>query len=279
MNATLANWTRGLMALGVAGLAGCASAPQATPQNNAATPAVSVYAAGSLRGALTAIAKDYEARTGQKIALTFGASGLLRERLEKGEPAQVFASADNDHPQRLARQGGWAAATPFVRNTLCALTSEQIDATPATLLATLLRPDVRLGTSTPKADPSGDYTWELFRKAEAVHKGAYAALDAKAIKLVGQTSLPQPPAGRLAYAWLMDEGKADVFLTYCTNAVAAQKQVSRLKVVQIPPELQVGALYGFTVRTSAPPAAAAFGKSLVEPQAQAVFKRFGFGQP
>ena len=61
-----------------------------------------MYAAGSLREALTLIARDYEARTGQAVALTFGASGLLRERIEKGEAAQVFASADMEHPQRLA---------------------------------------------------------------------------------------------------------------------------------------------------------------------------------
>ncbi|MDD2918380.1 molybdate ABC transporter substrate-binding protein [Rhodoferax sp.] len=279
MTATLNTLVRGLMAVGAAGLAGCAAAPQAVPKGAEASPVVAVYAAGSLRGALTAIAKDYEASTGHKIALTFGASGLLRERIEKGEPAQVFASADNDHPQRLARQGGWEPSTVFVRNTLCALTSEQLDATPATLLATLLRPDVRLGTSTPKADPSGDYTWELFHKADGVQNGAYAVLDAKAQKLVGQVSLPQPPTGRLAYAWIMDERKVDVFLTYCTNAVAAQKEVPRLKIVQIPPELQVGALYGFTVRESASTAAAAFAKSLVAPAAQAVFKHFGFGQP
>ena len=64
-----------------------------------------VYAAGSLRDALTEIARDHEARTGQKVVLTFAASGLLRERIEQGAPAQVFASADTKHPQRLANQG------------------------------------------------------------------------------------------------------------------------------------------------------------------------------
>ena len=188
-----------------------------------------VYAAGSLRGAMTDIAKNYEARTGQKIALTFGASGLLREQIEKGGAAQVFASADTDHPQRLAKQGGWRAPQVFARNTLCALTGSDINATPATLLDTLLRPSVRLGTSTPKSDPSGDYTWELFHKAEAIKGGAYATLDGKAVKLVGQSNSPKPPQGRLAYAWIMEQAQVDVFLTYCTNAVAAQKEVPRLK--------------------------------------------------
>ena len=72
-------------------LAGCSAGPAKVPVADAAP--VLVYAAGSLREAFTEIGRDHEARTGQKVALTFGASGLLRERIEKGEPAQVFASA------------------------------------------------------------------------------------------------------------------------------------------------------------------------------------------
>jgi molybdenum ABC transporter molybdate-binding protein len=243
-----------------------------------ATP-IAVYAAGSLRVALTVIAKDFEVSSGQKTALTFGASGLLRERIEKGEAAQVFASADTDHPQRLATKGGWQAPKVFVRNSLCALTNDKLETTPANLLATLLRPDVRLGSSTPKADPSGDYTWEMFRKADALKPGAFATLGTKAQQLVGKVDSPKPPEGRLAYAWIVDKGDVDVFLTYCTNAVAAQQEVPRLKVVQLPPELQVGAAYGFTVRADAPPAAAAFANALLVPKAQAVFSKLGFGQP
>ena len=263
-----------LLALGAAS---CAVAQQLAPASTA-TP-VAVYAAGSLRGALTAIAKDFEASTGQPITLTFGASGLLRERIEKGEAAQVFASADTDHPQRLATSGGWQAPSVFVRNSLCALTSDKLAITPANLLATLLQPNVRLGSSTPKADPSGDYTWEMFHKADVVQPGAYATLERKAHQLVGKVDSPKPPEGRLAYAWIMDQGEVDVFLTYCTKAVAAQREVPRLKVVQLPPELQVGAAYGFTVRADAPSAAVAFASALLAPKAQAVFSQLGFGQP
>ena len=259
-------------------LSGCGSVEQ-VPMLAETSVAVRVYAAGSLREALTVIASEHEARTGQKIELTFGASGLLRERIEKGEAAQVFASADTDHPQRLAAHGGWRAPTVFVRNALCAMTSEQFITTPSTLLATMLRPEVRLGTSTPKADPAGDYAWDLFRKAEGVQAGAYAKLDAKALKLTGGADSPKAPAGRGTYAWVMDTGQADVFLAYCTNAVAAQKEVARLKVVPVPPELQVGVAYGVTVRSAAPPSAVAFAQTLLAPPAQAVFQRFGFAQP
>ena len=37
-----------------------------------------LYAAGSLRDALTEVARQFEAQTGQTVGLTFGASGLLR---------------------------------------------------------------------------------------------------------------------------------------------------------------------------------------------------------
>jgi molybdate transport system substrate-binding protein len=239
---------------------------------------VHLYAAGSLREALTEVARQYEAQTGQKVQLTFGASGLLRERIEKGEPAQVFASADTDHPQRLAQAGGWQAPVLFARNQMCALAAPTLRATSETLLDTLLSPAVRVGTSTPKADPSGDYAWALFRRADAVRPGAYAALDAKALKLSGGPDSPQPPAGRGTYAWLMDEGKADVFLTYCTGAVGAQREVPRLQIVQAPADLQVAASYGLTARQG-DAQAAQLVQYILSPPAQAVLRRVGFGAP
>lgn len=253
-------------------MTGCAM----TEQTAAPLP---VYSAGSLREALTVIAADFEARSGQKVALTFGASGLLRERIEKGEVAQVFASADTDHPQRLAARGSWSTPQVFTRNSLCALTAAHISLSPETLLETLLRPEVRLGTSTPKADPAGDYAWALFRRAEAVRAGSYAALDAKALQLTGGPVSPKAPTGRGTYAWVMDQGQADVFLTYCTNAVAALQEVPRLKIVQVPPELQVGAAYGLTLRSDAPPAARAFVAYVLSEPGQAVLQRYGFGRP
>ena len=271
--------TLAIAATTLAGCVGTATAPGPSGQPSPGAAPVQVYAAGSLREVMTAIAVDHEARTGQSVALTFGASGLLRDRIERGANAQVFASADIEHPQRLANQGGWKAPQVFTRNELCALTSGRINATPATLLATMLQPQVRVGTSTPVADPSGDYAWALFRKAEAVQPGAFATLSAKALKLTGGPESPRPPAGHGTYAWVMAQGQADVFLTYCTNAVAAQKEVPTLKIVQVPPPLQVGAAYGVTVRERAPAAAGAFAQALLAPPAQAVFQRYGFGAP
>ncbi|WP_312784781.1 molybdate ABC transporter substrate-binding protein [Acidovorax temperans] len=274
-------WGVSSLMLGVMVLSGCATQQATTPAQPevAVGDPVQVYAAGSLRDALTEIARDHEARTGQKVVLTFAASGLLRERIEQGAPAQVFASADTKHPQRLANQGQWQAPVVFTRNTLCALAQGTVAVTSDTLLGTMLQPQVRLGISTPKADPAGDYAWALFQKAEALQPGATARLEAKALQLTGGANSAQAPAGRNTYAWVMEQNRADVFLTYCTNAVAARAEVPSLQVVAVPEALQVGAAYGLTVRAGAPAQAQAFAQAVLQPPAQAVFRRLGFAAP
>lgn len=250
-------------------------------KTQAASPPVQVYAAGSLRGALTAIVVDYEKQTGQSIQLTFGASGLMRERIEKGEHVQVFASADTAHPAKLAASGGWQQPQVFVRNTLCALAKDKLVVSSETLLDVMLNPSIRVGSSTPIADPSGDYSWALFRKAETVKPGSYAALDAKALKLTGGPDSPPPPAGKGAYAWTMESNRADLFLLYCTNAVSTVKEVPALKlqIIEIPDNLKIGAAYAFTVSTTASQEAQAFAQQLLSAKAQATFKSYGFGAP
>ena len=274
-------WGVSSLMLGVMVLSGCATQQAATPAQPvvAVGDPVQVYAAGSLRDALTEIARDHEARTRQKVVLTFAASGLLRERIEQGAPAQVFASADTKHPQRLANQGQWQAPVVFTRNTLCALAQGTVAVTPDTLLSTMLQPQVRLGISTPKADPAGDYAWALFQKADALQAGATARLETKALQLTGGAQSAQAPAGRNTYAWVMEQNRADVFLTYCTNAVAARAEVPSLQVVAVPEALQVGAAYGLTVRAGAPAQAQAFAQAVLQPPAQAVFRRLGFAAP
>ena len=274
-------WGVSSLMLGVAVLSGCATRQATTPAQPevAVGDPVQVYAAGSLRDALTEIARDHEARTGQKVVLTFAASGLLRERIEQGAPAQVFASADTKHPQRLANQGQWQAPVIFTRNTLCALAQGAVAVTSDTLLSTMLQPQVQLGISTPKADPAGDYAWALFQKADALQPGATARLEAKALQLTGGANSAQAPAGRNTYAWVMEQNRADVFLTYCTNAVAARAEVPSLQVVAVPEALQVGAAYGLTVRAGAPAQAQAFAQAVLQPPAQAVLRRLGFAAP
>ncbi|NUP87564.1 MAG: substrate-binding domain-containing protein [Burkholderiaceae bacterium] len=88
----------------------------------------------------------------------------------------------------------------------------------------LLDGNVRVGISTPRADPSGDDAFQMFERIESsgtAAAGSAAALEAKAPQLTGGPGSPQPPAGRRIYGMLVDKGKADIFITYCTNATEA----------------------------------------------------------
>jgi ABC-type molybdate transport system substrate-binding protein len=162
---------------------------------------------------------------------------------------------------------------------MCALVRQGIAADPATLLERMLDPGIKLGTSTPKADPSGDYAWEIFKKAEALKAGSFVALENKARQLIGGPSSAPPPPGISAYGALVAEGKADVFLTYCTNAVVATKENASQRIVERPTGLVVGADYGLTVIATAPPAAYRFAMFILSDDGQRILARHGFSAP
>ncbi len=64
----------------------------------AARGPVRLFAAGSLRGVTSELASALAASRGGKVAPTFGASGLLRDRIANGETAAAFASVRRDPP-------------------------------------------------------------------------------------------------------------------------------------------------------------------------------------
>ena len=154
-----------------------------------------------------------------------------------------------------------------------------LEVEPATLLDRMLDPKVKLGTSTPKADPSGDYAFEVFRKAEAIKRGAQAALEKKALQLTGGPSSATAPAGRSVYGWNVAEGRADIFLTYCTGAVVALKENPGQQMVALPDALAVGADYGLTVMADASPGAYKFALFILAVDGQHILERHGFSAP
>jgi molybdate transport system substrate-binding protein len=196
-----------------------------------------------------------------------------------GARAEVFTSANMEHPQALAAAGKAGPAVLFARNRLCALARPGLTVGPTTLLDRMLADDVKLGTSTPRADPSGDYAWEVFRKADKLRPGAFAALEKKALQLVGGPNSPTAPPGRALYGILVAEGKADLFLTYCTNAREAQAQNTGQQIVALPDELAVGADYGLTVIAGAPPPAYQFALFILSVEGRRILAKHGFTAP
>ena len=149
----------------------------------------------------------------------------------------------------------------FARNRLCALVKPGLAVDSTTLLARMLDKNVKLGTSTPKADPSGDYAFEVFPRAEVVKPGALLA---------------PPPADHTAYGWHVSEGRPDIFLTYCTNALAAQKENPDQQIVTLPDNLAVGADYGLTVLNGVSTAAQRLANFIVSPEGQKILAKHGF---
>jgi molybdate transport system substrate-binding protein len=242
----------------------------------AAETSVSLFAAGSLSAALGEVATAYERAYGVAVDAQFAPSGLLRQAIEAGEQADLFASANMKHPETLAATGAYGPVVPFARNSLCAIARPGLAVSTDTILDLLLDTAVRVGTSTPGSDPAGDYAWTLFRRADAIRPGALAILDAKALKLTGGPDSAKPPEGRNPYAWVMTEDRADLFLTYCTNALAARQDSPQLQMIALPPPLDVGADYGLTVRTDADPAAWRLAMFILAADGQTILRAHGF---
>jgi ABC-type molybdate transport system substrate-binding protein len=237
---------------------------------------VHLYAAGSLRAALTDIGAAFTAKTGHRVVAKFGPSGVLEKEIAGGAKADVFASANMDYPQALNRSNKSGPVLRFARNKLCALVKPGLVVDSATLLGRMLDPAIKLGTSTPNSDPSGDYAFEVFRMADAIRPGARAVLESKALTLTGTAESAVPPAGLPVYGWHIAEGRADIFLAYCTATAEARKHYPSQQIVQLPEALAVGADYGLTVIKGAPAAADRFAQFILSSAGRNVLIDYGF---
>lgn len=98
--------TRRLMvrwvALAVAGVAAMVSLPVRTSAQPADEPAVA--AAADLSAALPAVAREFTKRTGRKVRLVFGSSGMFTQQIQNGAPFQLFLSADERYVQSLVAE-------------------------------------------------------------------------------------------------------------------------------------------------------------------------------
>ncbi len=245
-------------------------------------PVLGVYAAGSLRMALTEVAEAFEQDHGIRIALTFGASGLLKDRIMAGEDPQVFASANMEHPEGLLAAGKAVAVAAFARNTMCVLAAPWFSLQGKPLALRLLDDDVRLGTSTPRSDPSGDYAFDVFERIEATGAagtGSAASLKRKSLQLTGAPDLPRPTTGRSIYGELVATGQADAFLTYCTNAFLARSEQPGLQVLPVPAAINISARYGLALLAPVPAAARAYADYLLGTRGQAILSSHGFSAP
>lgn len=238
---------------------------------------VRVLAAGSLRRAFAAIEAAFrQAAPDVRLQRRHGPAGLLRAEIERGAGFDVFASADMGHPARLAAAGRATAARRFARNGFVATVRLGLEAAPEALIDVMLDPAIRLATSTPGADPSGDYAETFFDAVERAMPGKGERLRAKALRLVGGPASPPVPEGRAAAAWLIATGQADIMLGYASYAAATPAE-DGVAVLALPADLAPRPEYGLCLSPSAPAAACRFADFLLSPPGQAILIESGFG--
>jgi len=245
----------------------------ATPSDPSA---IQVYAAGSLRHVLPALVSAFSAMTGVAVETRHGPAGLLRERIEQGGRPDLFLSASINHPARLAELGLSGPPVIFVRNTMAAAVRRAAKMTTDNFVDRLLDPTVRIGTSTPLKDPSGDYAWAIFQRIDRIRPGAFGLLDAKAMKLVGASETVPTPRPYDPVSDGLADGSVDVFLGYLTGLTSLVAELPDVEIVAIPPAVNVVPEYGLVAIENCRPAALSFALFVMSAAGQLLLQQFGF---
>jgi molybdate transport system substrate-binding protein len=179
---------RGIEAYGhgvlVAALA-CAScrdapAPSARETDAKQPPAVviQVAAASDLTRAFEQLGRVFESKIGQKVAFTFGASGVLAQQLRAGAPFDMFASANSAFVSDVVTAGVCDRATQalYAHGQLVVWTRRG-GVQPAASLADLADPRFRkIAIANPEHAPYGKAAREALQK-----QGLWAALERRIV--------------------------------------------------------------------------------------------------
>lgn len=239
------------------------------------TEPVKIYVAGSLKGAMPALIEASGIPASHFAPPVYGAAGVLREQIAKGEDADLFASGDMVEPHHLEEAKGKLLIVPFARNRMCMAATPSLGLTTENLLDKILRPDVRLATSTVGFGPGGTYSLAVFDQADHVHPGAGETLRKKALQLVGSPHAITPLPGHSPAATIFLSNKADALLYYCSAAPGLRKEVEGLVNVPLPDALEVHPRYGMAVLSDNPDALR-FSLFILSDKGQEILARFGF---
>jgi ABC-type molybdate transport system substrate-binding protein len=240
----------------------------------AAPDTVDIFSAGSLRAVWNEVAKEAAPAMGIEVKSNFGGSGLMRERIEKGEAPDLFTSADLGSPRKLESQGRTVVpVVAFARNRMCIVSRRAAAVTATNLIDRMLAKDVRLKTSAPVADPGGDYAWAIFDRIEALRPGSGAILKEKAQASMSLSAAPATP-NQSPYAALFESRQVDMAITYCSGTANLEKEAADLTSLPVPPQLDPHPVYGLAV-LSGKPAALRLALFLLSEKGQAIIARAG----
>ena len=226
---------------------------------------VTVFAAASLKEAMDEQARRFEASTGDKVVVSYGASNALARQIEAGAPADMFVSADLDWMDYVDQRRLLMPKTRFdlLRNTLVLIAPASSKSTlrigPNFGLAMALGQE-KLAMANPDAVPAGKYG-----KSALESLGVWGSVEKQVARAENV---------RAALA-LVARGEAPFGIAFATDALSDQ----RVKVVDtFPPGSYPSIVYPAALLASSKSTTA---KPLLEylrsAPARAVWEKYGFG--
>lgn len=226
---------------------------------------VTVFAAASLKEAMDDQAKQFEASTGNKVVVSYGASNSLAKQIEAGAPADIFISADLDWMDYLDQRHLIAPNARFnlLRNTLVLIAPSSSSSTlqigPNFGLAAALGTE-KLAMANPDSVPAGKY--------------GKSALDKLGVWAGVEKQVARAENVRAALA-LVSRGEAPFGIVYKTDALADKG----VKVVAtFPPDSYPPIIYPAAVLTASKSTAASpLLDYLRSAPARSVWEKYGFG--
>ena len=234
------------------------------PRETAGARELLVSAAVSLTETFEVIGAAFEAaHPGVEVRFNFGSSGALEQQVERGAPADAFASAGAELVEALASRDLVDRATQrtFAQNALVIVQPRKTRAPIADIIGLADEAVKRVVIGNPTHVPAGQYAAEALRRA-----GLWKSV---ATKLIFAEHVRQA----LTYI-VRDE--VDAGLVYKTDATIGGEEVRIVSAV--PDSLHSPILYTIVVvRTSAhPDEAAAFCEWLLTPASQRTLAAHGF---
>jgi molybdate transport system substrate-binding protein len=226
---------------------------------------VTVFAAASLKEAMDEQAKQFDASTGNKVIVSYGASNALARQIEAGAPADIFISADLDWMDYVDQKKLLAPNARFnlLRNTLVLIapssSSSKLKIDPNFGLAPALGTE-KLAMATPASVPAGKYGKSALEKL-----GVWTSVEKQVARAENV---------RAALA-LVSRGEAPFGIVYSTDALSDKgvKVVDTFPPESYPPIVYPAALLFSSKSTAAKPLL----DYLRSAPARPVWEKYGFG--
>ena len=225
---------------------------------------VTVFAAASLKTALTKVGDAWAADTGNTVTYSFAGTSALAKQIQEGAPADIFIAASSDWMDKLASSGDIKVETrrDLLGNTLV-LVAYGADVAPVTIdksldLAGLLGSG-KLAMALVESVPAGQYGKEAL-----TNLGLWEGVSAQVVQAENVT-------GALNFVGL---GEAVLGIVYATDA----KGVADVSVIgSFPADSHQPITYPAAITTGSTSAAAAdFLAYLSSDTAKAVWAEAGF---